>query len=155
MTPREWLTLLVSHHYPEDHDRCVLVAGVPFCRRCLFLYGATILVIVLQHTPLAIPDAWDPILTGLAIPATLEFILERLGRLRYHPSRVVATSLLLSLPLGRAFTHYFDDRGDLRFWGFVLFFGLPAGCAALWRAWRDLQGRPPGASRTDAGEKPL
>ncbi len=139
MTTRDWLTLLIAHHYPEDYDRCTFVFGRPVCRRCLFLYGPTLIVIGLQYTRFAMPETWDPLLTGLAVPATLEFILERLGKLHYHPSRVVATSLLLSVPLGRAFWHYFQDPGDPRGWGFVLVFGIPALSAALYRAWLDLR----------------
>ena len=150
MNAREWLLLLLAHHYPEDYDRCTLVAGVPVCRRCLFLYGPTLVVIALQYTPLAFDDTWDPWLAGLAVPATLEFILERLGKLRYHPSRVIATSILLALPLGRAFVHYFRDPADPRGWGFVLVFGVPALTAALVRAWRDLHPPPRADEETDS-----
>ncbi len=147
MRLHEWMTLLVAHHYPEDYERCTFIMGVPVCRRCFFLYLPTLAIIGLQATLWKIDPTWDPLLTGLAVPATAEFVLERLGRLHYHPGRVVVTSLLLSIPLGRAFVHQFEDPWDPKFWGFILVFGIPAGSAALWRAWKDLHaGTPAGHS---------
>ena len=30
--------MMLSHHFPEDYDRCAVVAGFHVCRRCLVLY---------------------------------------------------------------------------------------------------------------------
>jgi len=133
------ITLLLAHHHPEDYDRCTFVAGVPICRRCLFLYPATFLIMGLQFTPLRFPDSLNVLLMGLAVPATLDFILERSGALQYHPARVIIGSLLLSLPLGMEFARYLENRWDPEFWGFILVFGIPAVTAALHRAWRDIR----------------
>ena len=33
-----------THHWPEEYDRCITIAGRPVCRRCLTLYPAAIAV---------------------------------------------------------------------------------------------------------------
>jgi hypothetical protein len=145
------LSYLLSHHPPEAFDRCVHLHGSPVCRRCLALYPLTLAVIIAQFTPLRLPIEADPWLVGLAMPATLEFILERLGRIGYHPRRVVVGSILLSVPLGRGFARYLRDPFDPWFWGLTLGFGLPALTAALWRGWKDLRGSSsPGSGPDDA-----
>ena len=39
----------LSHHYPEQYDRCVLVGRKHICRRCMALYPLSFLV-----------DRWHP-----------------------------------------------------------------------------------------------
>lgn len=135
-SPRDLIPRLLSHHGPEEYYRCVHVLGQPVCRRCLFLYPATVGVLLLQLTPYRFEPEAAPWLMGMAIPAALDFTLERLGKRRYHPARVSTTSLLLAFPLGYGFWRYFQDGWDPWFWTLVLMYGIPTTAAALWRGFR-------------------
>lgn len=127
---------LLSHHPPEAHERCVLVAGQPVCRRCLALYPLTLGVMGLQWTPLRFEAEHASWLLGLGLPATLDFVLEQVGKRRYHPSRVQLSSSLLALPLGYGFSRYVRDPADGWFWQLVLGYGVPCLLALLWRGWK-------------------
>lgn len=131
---------LLSHHGPEHAERCTQVAGQPVCRRCLALYPATLLVMGLQATPLRFSPEEAFWLAGLGVPATLDFVLEQLGRHGYHPGRVVLGAVLLSLPLGYGLSRYIQDPHDPWFWRLVLGYGIPAGIAVLVRGIRMARG---------------
>lgn len=144
---------LLSHHGPEAHHRCVLVAGQPVCRRCLALYPLTLVFMGLQWTPLRFEEAHAPWLVGLGLPTTLDFVLEQLGKRRYHPARVQLGAMLLSLPLGYGFSRYVRDPSDGWFWRLVLAYGVPCVLAILWRSWKiwrytrdPLDEEPPGST---------
>jgi len=129
--------LLLSHHFSDEHEHCVQLRGRLICRRCLALWPLTVGLLILwlfwcpsQNTA----DTWLPL---LALPATLEFVLERLKFVSYHPGRVVLVSILLAFPLGRGFSRYLQDPFDLWFWGLIALGGIPALLAVVWRWWND------------------
>jgi hypothetical protein len=123
----------LSHHFPEDYDRCVRIGRSHVCRRCLALYPLTFLVMVG-----AIATGRD--LTGSTVtvvmvltplPAVAEFVLEHLGVLSYRPRRQIALTLLLAVGLGLGFARYLRHPGDLVFWGVVVLYGGACLLAAL------------------------
>lgn len=115
-----------SHHWPVDYpDRCVWVAGRPVCRRCAALYP---LSVVLAALALLIgppwPPAWDPWpVWVLSVPATVAFVGEAVGWLRYSARWQVATTLLAAVAFGRAWGAELAQPGQAMFWGPIAVFG--------------------------------
>ncbi|SRR6266540_264375 len=114
----------LSHHRPEQYDRCFRVGAVHVCRRCAVLYPLAFLVAGLSLAGIAWPAAWDKtLLYLLPLPVTLEFLLERFGAISYSPVRQIVVTLLAAPALGRGFARYLLDPGDRPFWGMVALFG--------------------------------
>ena len=98
----------LSHHRPEQYDRCFRFGEVHVCRRCAVLYPLAFLVAGLSLAGVAWPAAWDKnLLYLLPLPVTLEFLLERFGALRYHPRRQIALT-------GQPLASTVDARRDVR-----------------------------------------
>jgi hypothetical protein len=113
--------LWLSHHYPDDYDRCVVVGRTHICRRCLVLYPVAFVVMGLALADLRWPtglDAWLLIL--LPAPAVAEFVLEHLGMASYQPLRQTLLTVPMAVALGVGFARYLDHQTDLLFWGVVL-----------------------------------
>lgn len=130
--------LWLSHHWPDEHHRCATVGGRPVCRRCLTLYP---IALVTAAAGLAgfvpWPDAADVWLIWLlCVPATLEFLLEKLRGVPYHPARQIAVTALVGVALGRGLALEIDDRWSWSFWGPVIVFGAIWFTAALVEAQR-------------------
>ncbi len=126
--------LWLSHHYPEQYDRCALVGAKHVCRRCLALYPLSFLVLAAAVAGLAWPEAWDGwILVVLPIPAVIEFVLEQLGLISYSAVRTWIVTVPLAVALGGGFVRYVDAPGDPLFWGVVLGYGVICGLSVLWR----------------------
>lgn len=93
----------LSHHPPDELDRCWRLGGVDVCARCLGAYPVLFAAIALQfslHAPLSHPlDV--PIALGLLTPALADWAW---GRFRPHafsnPWRTL-TGVLLGVALGR------------------------------------------------------
>jgi hypothetical protein len=116
--------LLLSHHPPEQYDRCIKLGRRHVCRRCAVLYPVAFVVAGLSLAGLHWPAAWDTnLLYLLPLPVTLEFVLERFGALRYHAGRQIVLTLLAAPALGRGFARYLLNPGDRLFWGMVALFG--------------------------------
>ena len=94
---------LLSHHHPEEFDRCWKLGRVHVCARCLGLYPVLFATLAAQfafHAPLE--HSLDlPIALGLLAPALFDWAH---GRFRPHafsnPWRT-STGVLLGLALGR------------------------------------------------------
>lgn len=120
--PGMWL----SHHWEADHaERCVQLAGRSVCRRCLALYPLGLLVAVLSAAGWPPwPLSWDPAAIWiLSIPATVAFIGEVMGVIRYSARWQVATTLLAALAYGRALGYEFAERWSPEFWEPIAVFG--------------------------------
>lgn len=131
LTPM-WL----SHHFPDQYDRCVRVGDRHVCRRCLALYPLTFAVMVASlfgPWPGAL-DRW--VLVLLPLPSVVEFVLEHLGVIRYQPLRQVLLTIPLAIALGRGFALYVRDPASRLFWGVVLVYGAVCVTAAVVRARR-------------------
>jgi hypothetical protein len=119
----------LSHHWPEDHGRCVTVRGRLVCRRCLVLYPTALLVAVVFGLWLTWPERLDPwLLWLLPLPAVAELAGEHLGLLRPHARRLIAVTVPLGIACGRLYLRYLDDLTD----GLVLsVVGVYGGLCAL------------------------
>jgi len=124
--------LWLSHHYPEDYDRCVRIGRSHVCRRCAVLYPLALAVMLLTL-------GWHParsvdvvLLVVLPLPALVELVAEQLGLVRYHPVRQVVVTVPLAIGLGRGFAVYLDDHGSLLFWGVVIVYTGLGVAAVLW-----------------------
>lgn len=143
-----WLT----HHWSDEYDRCAVVAGRHVCRRCLALYPLAFLVAALVATGVVDwPAALDPWLVWvLCIPATVEYLAEKLAGVAYDARRQVVVTLAVAVALGRGLALEFDDRWSPTFWGPVVVFGSIWFLAAASAARRSLFEAALEASRRDA-----
>ncbi len=99
MTPF-WL----SHHHPDELDRCWRLGGWHVCARCLGTYPVLALALVAQfaeHAPLTHPLDL-PVGVALVVPATLDWAWGR-----FHPHAFgnlwrSATGVALGLGLARS-----------------------------------------------------
>lgn len=126
----------LAHHWPEDYDRCVIVAGRHVCRRCLVLYPLALAVMLLALGGVR-PSGWGEVavLVLLPVPAVVEFVAEHVGRLRYAPRRQVAVTVPLAVALGTGFARYLERPGDPLFWAVVAGYGGLCLVVAVW-SWR-------------------
>jgi uncharacterized membrane protein len=99
MTPF-WL----SHHPPEELDRCYRLGRVHLCARCLGTYPVAFLGIAAQlvlRAPLAHPlDV--PLGLALVLPATIDWALGRFDPHRFSNPWRTFTGVLLGLGLARS-----------------------------------------------------
>ena len=93
----------LSHHRPEESHRCVCIAGLHLCARCLGLYPdmfAMIAAQVVKRAPLSWPyDEYVAFL--LAAPAMLDWIRGRFDPWTGSNFSRVTTGALLGVSLGR------------------------------------------------------
>jgi len=126
--------LWLSHHRPENYDRCVRFGSVHVCRRCLFLYPTAFVVAALALAGAWWSDAFDPyLIVLLPLPAVVEFCLEQLGKIGYNQVRQVAFTLLFGLALGAGFARYLENPTELVFWATFGTYAIVAVGTALWR----------------------
>ena len=138
-----WVTpLWLSHHWPEDYDRCIRIGRTHVCRRCLVLYPLAFGVALVALATGSGADGWvgGPVgawVTVLApLPAVVEFVAEHLGALQHRPGRQVLVTIPLGVGLGVGFARYLEDLTDPVFWGAVVVYGGVCGLSALARARR-------------------
>ena len=125
--------LWLSHHHPEEWDRCLVIRGRRVCRRCFVLYPLAFSIALLT---LAGGSPWPPELDpwfiwGLSIPATVEFVGEQLGRFRYSARRQVAVTAVVAVAYGRGLGLELQDSWHWLFWGPILLFGTAWFTAAM------------------------
>lgn len=99
MTPF-WL----SHHPPEELDRCYRVGRFHVCARCLGTYPVAFVGVALQlalRAPLAHPLDL-PAGVGLVLPATVDWALGRFAPHRFSNAWRTLTGALLGLGLARS-----------------------------------------------------
>ena len=94
----------LSHHPPDELDRCYLLGALHVCARCLGTYPVMFAAIAAQlalHAPLEHPlDV--PLSVGLVLPATLDWAFGRFEPHRFSNAWRTATGVLLGLGLGRS-----------------------------------------------------
>ncbi len=122
--------LWLAHHWPGEYERCAVIGGRHVCRRCLVLYPIAIAVMIASLAGLAPwPERFDVwFIWLLCVPATVEFLAEKLRGSAYSPARQVVVTALVAVALGRGLAHEIDDRWSWLFWGPVLVYG------AIWFA---------------------
>ncbi len=93
----------LSHHHPEELDRCWKLGGVHVCARCLTTYPVLFGAIALQfwaHAPLS--HALDvPIALGLLAPALADWAYGRFAPHAFSNTWRSFTGVLLGVALGR------------------------------------------------------
>ncbi|MEE9414631.1 MAG: hypothetical protein V3V01_05045 [Acidimicrobiales bacterium] len=114
-----------THHQPDQYDRCAVIGGRHYCRRCLALHPLSIIIAVVSAVGYAPwPQSWDPwaiwILSG---PATIDFIVEQLKIRPYNARRQVAATLLTAFAFGRALGYELESQWSSLFWGPLAVFG--------------------------------
>ena len=117
--------LWLSHHQPEQFDRCVQLGGRHVCRRCLALHPLSIVIAVVSALGYAPwPTSWDPAaIWVLSLPATLDFLAEQLDLAAYNAKRQVAATLVTAFAFGRALGYELADSWSSEFWGPLAVFG--------------------------------
>lgn len=126
--------MIWSHHWPEQHDRCVTYRGRRICRRCIVLYPVAFAVLLLSAFGVHWPVRFDaPVMLLLPLPVVIDFIGEQVGLIRYSARRQVVTTALCAVALGRGLGRYFQDLDDTLFWSMVLVYGGLCGLAGLGR----------------------
>lgn len=122
----------LSHHLPEDLDRCVVVRGRHVCRRCLVLYpvAAAVMVAVMAAGQAASVGAAVAFVV-LPLPAVLDFVAEHLGAIGRSDRRLVAVTVPLGAGLGAGFARYLDRPTDPLFWGIAILYAGVCLVAAL------------------------
>lgn len=126
----------LSHHWPDEYDRCVRVRGRLVCRRCLVLYPTSLvaaLVAGLVWWPESL-DGW--LLWVLPLPAVVDFVAEQLRLVRHSPTRLVALTIPLALACGRLYVRYLEDQRDDLVWSVAATYLLVCVVAFFLRAFR-------------------
>ncbi len=125
--------LWLSHHHPEDHDRCVRLGAWPVCRRCLLLWPLAYSLIAVQvvlRSPANHP--LDLLLPLLLLAPVVEFLEVHMGWRAYSPGRTWLLTPLLAVAVARLLYRCMVTPWDPVTWAVILVAGVP--CA--WAAWR-------------------
>jgi hypothetical protein len=127
----------LSHHWPSEQDRCMLVRGRWVCRRCLVLYPLSLAAAAVLGWVASWPERLDPwFLLLLPLPAVLEFLGEQLGVIRHSPRRLILFSVPLAVACGRLYVRYLEDLTDQLVWNVALVYGGICLASVLLRAFR-------------------
>jgi hypothetical protein len=114
----------LSHHHPDQLERCVVIGGRPVCRRCLFLWPLTFVALCLSFAGVRWPRSADDLfLVVLPLPAVAEFVLEHAGRWPYRRRLQALVSVPLAAALGVGFDRYLHHPGDGLWWSVVGVYG--------------------------------
>ena len=132
----EGTPLWLSHHRPDEYDRCLLIGRRHVCRRCAVLYPLAF-VAALVLSAVSWPERLDTwLLWLLPLPAVLEFIGEQRGMIRHSPTRLVLLTVPLAVACGRLYARYLDEPGDSLVWTVVGIYGGLCLLEALMKLYR-------------------
>ncbi|NLD76231.1 MAG: hypothetical protein GX643_06155 [Acidimicrobiales bacterium] len=130
--------LWLSHHWPEDYDRCAVVGGLHVCRRCLVLYPLALVAGVAVSLGSWWDHSLDPwVLWLMPLPGVIEFVLDNLRIISYRPVRQMVLSAGGAIAAGVGYVRYLDDTTDRLAWTVLLVYTAATLSAAivggLWR----------------------
>lgn len=112
--------MYLSHHFPEDYDRCAVVGGLHICRRCLVLYPVALVAGVAISLGSWWPDSLNPwVLWLFPLPGVIEFVLDNVGAIAYSPVRQMWLSAAGALAAGVGYSMYIQDTFDSTVWSVV------------------------------------
>lgn len=110
----------LSHHWPEDYDRCARIGRNHVCRRCLWFYPACMATMALALAGFRWPVGLDPWLVALLpVPVVVEWWGEHLGLVEYSQRRQVVLSVIAAPAVGVGLARYLESPGDPLFWAVV------------------------------------
>ncbi|WCO69086.1 hypothetical protein PO878_10145 [Iamia majanohamensis] len=119
----------LSHHWPDQYERCAVVAGRHVCRRCLWMYPVALVAAVVAAVGPWWPRDLDAVLIPLLpLPAVVDFVADNLHLVRYSARRQAALSALGAVAAGAGYLRYLEDPADPVVWATVLAYG--AACLA-------------------------
>jgi uncharacterized membrane protein len=127
----------LSHHWPDEYDRCAVIGGRHVCRRCLVLYPTSLVAaLVLAHVA-AWPSRLDPWFVWLLpLPSVVEFVAEQLRLVRHSPRRQVLLTIPLAVACGCLYVRYLRDQRDDLAWNVVIVYGGACLVSGFVRAFR-------------------
>lgn len=109
--------LWLSHHFPNEYDRCVKVGRTHLCRRCSVFWPACFAAMLLALAGLRWPESLDAwLLWLLPVPVVTEWWLEQLGIVRYSAARNTVFTLICAPAVGVGLARYALDPTDSLFW---------------------------------------
>lgn len=112
--------MYLSHHWPDQYDRCAVVGGLHICRRCLVLYPVALVTGVLISLGSWWPDGLNPLVLWLfPLPGVIEFVLDNLRLVDYSPVRQIWLSGLGAIAAGVGYSMYIQDTFDATVWAVV------------------------------------
>ena len=112
--------MLLSHHFPEDYDRCAVIAGKHVCRRCLVLYPLALVSGVAISIGSWWPAELNPwVLWLFPLPGVIEFVLDNLGLIEYSPWRQMVLSAGGAVAAGVGYSMYIQNTFDGTVWAVV------------------------------------
>lgn len=129
--------LLISHHHPRDHHRCVRLTGLMVCARCLGVYPVMALLLGVQVALRApIESRWNLAwLFLLVVPGLADWARGRLDPAAGGNATRLVTGALLGAGLARSLYLHFRQPGHplavIQFVGIAVVFGLVE--AFAWR----------------------
>jgi len=124
--------LWLSHHPPEQYDRCVILGGRHVCRRCVLLWPMTFAAFALALAGIRWPRSADDLLVViLPLPAVAEFVFEHAGRWPYRPGVQALVTVPLAAALGVGLDRYVHHPGDVLFWSVTVVYSLVYALAAF------------------------
>jgi len=113
--------LWISHHVPEQYDRCIVVRGRHICHRCLVIWPLAYFVMFAALAGVRWPRFLDwPLLILLPVPATIEFVLEHFHQIPYSRTLQAQVTIPMAIGLGVGFERYLRHQNDGLFWGVTL-----------------------------------
>lgn len=134
----------LSHHHPDQYDRCVRVPGPGgrvghVCRRCAVLYPLALLsavVVLLLDPP---PTGLVVAMWLLPLPVMVEWVAEHLGRVTYAPTRQVVLTTIAAPALGVALAWHAESPFEPAAVAPVLTWAAVGAGSALWGHARTVQ----------------
>lgn len=136
----------LSHHWPADYDRCVVVGGLHVCRRCLVLYPLALVAGV----AISIGSWWDHrldpwVLWLFPLPGVIEFVLDNLRLIAYRPVRQMVLSAGGALAAGVGYVRYLDHTTDPLAWSVLaVYTAVCLSAAVVGGLWRQRSRAAPG-----------
>ncbi len=104
---------VLSHHHPDGYHRCVRIAGLHVCARCLGLYPTMFAVIGVQIALRAGKVwPWDLVLVCLTtLPVLVDWARGRLDSATGTNASRLVTGMLLGIGLGRTLYLHLREPG--------------------------------------------
>ena len=121
--------IILSHHHPEQEERCFIFAGRHLCRRCFIIYPTALFVGIVFNTALPpVPEslAWFLVLI-LPAGATVEHLGELSGTLPYSKRRATILNVVMAFGIGVGLSALWGPQTNALFWVPLALYGIAWG----------------------------